>query len=179
MSNFRSKISFASIALAIAMGICSFSVKSNASIRGESLISDREIIIAEAYSLNELEAIVDRQINQYRESRNLPPLQLDDRISTQARIHSEAMARGEVPFSHDRFDERVDAISKIIPYRSVAENVAYNQGFTDSANQAVEGWLKSTVHLKNIEGNFALTGIGVAKNDRNEYYFTQIFVLQR
>ena len=179
MSKFRSKIGLASIVLAIAMGICSFSTKFNASVMRESLTKDREMIIADASSLNVLEATIDQQINQYRQSQNLPPLKLDDRLSTQARMHSEAMARGEVPFSHDRFDERADAISQIIPYRSVAENVAYNQGFTDSATQAVDGWLKSTVHLKNIEGDFAFTGVGVAKNDRNEYYFTQIFVLQR
>jgi uncharacterized protein YkwD len=179
MSKSRSKIGLTSIVLAIAMGICIFPPKSDASVMRESLTNAREIIIADASSLNELEAIVYQQINQYRESRNLPPLQLDDRLSTQARIHSEAMAKGEVPFSHDRFEDRADAISQIIPYRSVAENVAYNQGFTDSATQAVDGWLKSNVHLQNIEGNFALTGVGVVKNARNEYYFTQIFVLPR
>jgi uncharacterized protein YkwD len=193
MSKYRSKIGLVSIALAIAVINCSFSPKSNASVvrtsptsdcatasqtKRDKKPSDRKTIIADANSVNELEATVYRQINEYRQSRNLSPLQLDDRISTQARIHSEAMAKGEVSFSHDRFEERTNSISQIIPYRSIAENVAYNKGFTDSATQAVNGWLKSSGHLQNIEGNFALTGIGVAKNERNEYYFTQIFVLQ-
>lgn len=61
----------------------------------------------------------------------------------------------------------------------MAENVTYNQGFSDPVTQAVDGWLKSTGHRQNIEGNFTLTGIGLAKNSSNEYYFTQIFVLER
>jgi uncharacterized protein YkwD len=178
MSKYRSTIGLVSIALAIAIINCSFSSQSNASVVRTSPTNNGKTIIADATSLNELEAIVYEQINEYRQSRNLPPLQLDDRISTQARIHSEAMAKGEVSFSHDRFEERTSAISQIISYRSIAENVAYNKGFTDSPTQAVNGWLKSSGHLQNIEGNFSLTGIGVAKNERNEYYFTQIFVLQ-
>jgi uncharacterized protein YkwD len=30
-----------------------------------------------------------------------------------------------------------------------------------------------------MEGNFNVTGIGVAKNDKGEYYFTQLFILER
>ena len=32
------------------------------------------------------------------------------------------------------------------------------------------------VHYENIIGDFNLTGIGVAVNEKNEYYFTQIFL---
>jgi uncharacterized protein YkwD len=126
-----------------------------------------------------LEQSVHQQINQYRKSRNLPPLTLDARITEQARIHSEAMASGRVPFSHDGFDNRVKAIAKSIPYRSAAENVAYNQGYSKPDEQAVEGWLKSPGHLKNIVGDFDLTGIAVSKNAKGEYYFTQIFIKRR
>jgi len=127
-------------------------------------------------SLNALEKSIDQQVNEYRKSRNLPPLTLDDRISEQAKIHSQAMANGKVPFSHEGFEQRVKAIAKSINYRSSAENVAFNQGFSDPATQAVQGWLKSPGHLKNIEGDFDLTGVGVIKNAQGEFYFTQIFI---
>jgi uncharacterized protein YkwD len=135
--------------------------------------------IANSNDLDGLEKAIFQKINQYRRSQNLPTLKFDDRLSEQARIHSQAMASKEVPFSHDRFEERTNAIAKAIDYRSIAENVAYNQGFGDPATRAIDGWLKSPSHRQNIESNFNLTGIGVAKNARNEYYFTQIFVLQR
>lgn len=126
--------------------------------------------------LSPLETSIYEQVNQYRKSRNLSPLTLDARISEQARLHSQAMANGKVPFSHNGFEQRVKAIAKSISYRSAAENVAYNEGYTDPARQAVEGWLNSPGHLTNIEGDFNLTGVGVVKNAQGQYYFTQIFI---
>jgi len=127
----------------------------------------------------DLEQSVHQQINQYRKSRNLPPLTLNASITEQARIHSEAMASGRVPFSHNGFEGRVKAIAKSISYRAAGENVAYNQGYSNPDQQAVQGWLESPGHLKNIVGDFDLTGIGVTKNAKGEYYFTQIFIKRR
>lgn len=126
-----------------------------------------------------LEQSIYQQINQYRQSLNLPPLKLDPRINEQARAHSQAMANGRVPFSHQGFDQRVQAISRAIPYSEAAENVAYNQGYKNPDRQAVEGWIESNGHRRNIQGNYNLTGIGIAKNAKGEYYFTQIFIRSR
>lgn len=123
-----------------------------------------------------LEKSVHEQVNQYRVSRKLRPLTLDPRITEQARIHSQNMADGKVPFSHNGFDGRVDAIARSISYRGAAENVAYNFGYSDPVRNAVEGWIKSPGHRKNMEGEYNLTGIGVAKNAKGEYYFTQVFI---
>ena len=127
--------------------------------------------------LSYLEQLTHQQINQYRNSRNLPSLKIDNSISQQARIHSQNMAQGKVPFSHEGFDKRIESVSSTISYRSAAENVAYNQGYSDPVEKAVSGWIKSPGHHKNMIGNYNLTGIGVAKNSQGEYYFTQIFVL--
>ena len=126
-----------------------------------------------------LEQSVYQQVNQYRKSKKLPPLTLNSTITLQARNHSQAMANGTVPFSHDGFDKRVKEIGKTISYSSAAENVAYNQGYTNPDKQAVEGWIKSAGHQRNMVGNFDLTGIGVSKNAKGEYYFTQIFIKRR
>jgi uncharacterized protein YkwD len=128
-------------------------------------------------SITDLEKAVNQQINQYRVSKKLPPLTMDPRITQQARIHSENMASGKVKFSHDGFEGRAKAIA--IPYQSVAENVAYNFGFNDPVRNAVDGWIKSDGHRKNMEGQFNFTGIGIAKNAKGEYYFTQLFVRSR
>lgn len=124
-----------------------------------------------------IEAAVFQQINQYRSSQNLPLLTRDSRIDEKAKIHSQNMASGKVPFSHDGFQARVRAIG--IPFSRVAENVAYNQGSRDAATTAVQGWLKSSGHLANIRGNYNLTGIGVASNSKGQIFFTQIFLTSR
>ena len=128
-------------------------------------------------AITDLEKAVNLQINQYRASKKLPPLSVDPRISQIARIHSENMASGKVKFSHDGFEGRAKAIT--VPYQSVAENVAYNFGYSDPVRNAVDGWIKSDGHRKNIESQFNLTGIAIAKNAKGEYYFTQLFVRSR
>ncbi|MBZ8179497.1 CAP domain-containing protein [Oscillatoria salina] len=130
-------------------------------------------------SLSALEQAIHQQVNQYRISKGLPALELDARISEQSRLHSEAMAQGKVPFSHQGFEGRVKAVERAIPYRAAAENVAYNQGYQDPATQAVQGWIQSDGHRKNMEGDFDVSGIGVAQNARGEYYFTQVFIKRR
>jgi uncharacterized protein YkwD len=44
-----------------------------------------------------------------------------------------------------------------------------------SAREVVDGWLKSPGHKRNIEGDFTLTGIGIASDKQGNIYFTQIF----
>ena len=119
---------------------------------------------------------VHQQVNEYRKSLNLAPLTLNAEISQQARQHSKDMAEKQVEFGHSGFDRRIKAL-KGISYRSAAENVAYNQGYGDPVKQAVSGWIESEGHRQNMTGNFNLTGIGVIKNQQEEYYFTQIFIL--
>jgi len=132
-----------------------------------------------AASTQSMEQSVLTKINQYRASRRLPPLTLDSRISAQARSHSQAMASGRVPFSHNGFQQRVQTIARSISYRGAAENVFRCKGYSDPADEAVKSWLKSPEHLKNIQGNYGLTGIGVAQNAKGEYFFTQIFFRQK
>ncbi|AFZ24211.1 uncharacterized protein with SCP/PR1 domains [Cylindrospermum stagnale PCC 7417] len=124
-----------------------------------------------------IEASVFQQINQYRASLGLPALTRNSAIDSQARNHSQNMAKGTVPFGHNGFQQRVQAIA--IPYSAVAENIAYNQGSSDPATQAVKSWLNSPGHLANIKGNYNLTGIGVASNSQGKIYFTQIFLRSR
>jgi uncharacterized protein YkwD len=86
------------------------------------------------------------------------------------------MANGSVPFSHNGFEQRVRTIAQIIPNRGTAENVAYNEGYSDPIAQALTGWIASDGHRRNMEETYNLTGIGVAQNSRGQFYFTQIFV---
>jgi uncharacterized protein YkwD len=139
-----------------------------------SISSDAFKIAASSIDTTALEQSVFNQVNSYRTSQGLPRLTRNSAIDNQARIHSQDMASGRVPFGHTGFSQRIKAIG--ISYASAGENVAYNMGATDPATRAVQGWLKSPGHLANIRGNFNKTGIGVATNSAGKVYFTQIFL---
>jgi uncharacterized protein YkwD len=126
---------------------------------------------------NALEKSIFEQINRYRASKGMSKLTINPNITKQARIHSQNMARGKVPFSHNGFEGRVKNLP--IKFNSAAENVAYNLGYSDPASEAVQGWIKSPGHLTNIKGKYNLTGIGVATNKEGEVYLTQIFLNNR
>jgi uncharacterized protein YkwD len=125
--------------------------------------------------MNSIELTTYNLVNKYRQSRNLPPLIVDPAISAQAKAHSEQMARSG-SLSHDGFNDRVTSVSKTIVYRKAAENVAYNMGYGQPDLVAVQSWIESPGHQHNMVGQYDLTGIGVAKNAKGEYYFTQIFI---
>lgn len=84
------------------------------------------------------------------------------------------MASGRTGFSHDGFSDRVQGSG--LTYRGAAENVAYNQGYSQPVDEAVKGWINSPGHRQNMEGNYDTAGIGIAQNAKGEYYFTQVFM---
>jgi uncharacterized protein YkwD len=141
------------------------------------LPSSSQAVLASSYNTSELEKSIFERVNSYRASKGLSRLTLNSKISRQARVHSQNMASGKVPFSHNGFEKRVK--STTIRYQSAAENVAFNQGYDDPAVEAMSGWIKSPGHLKNLKGNYNLTGIGVATNKQGQVYLTQIFILNR
>jgi uncharacterized protein YkwD len=129
--------------------------------------------------VTEIEARVFALINQHRVSRGLPALVQADVITREVRTHSANMAAGLVSFGHVGFDQRYIAVSQSIPLSAASENVSTNYGFQDPAAQAISSWLNSPSHTVNIEGDYDLTGIGVARNSSGVLYFTQMFVKSR
>jgi uncharacterized protein YkwD len=114
-----------------------------------------------------------RYVNEYRHSKHLPPLQANSFISSVALGHSRDMLSGKTPFGHDGFHQRIDLLRKRLgPIHVAAENVASGPM---GAREVVDGWLHSPGHRRNIEGDFHLTGIGIARRSDGMIYFTQIF----
>ena len=115
-----------------------------------------------------------RYVNQYRQSRRLAPLLISSAASAEALQHSKDMATNKTAFGHSGFNERVKRVeSRIGAVRTAGENVAYGRL---TARQVVDGWLKSKAHRTNIEGNYNLIGIGIAKSKSGTLYFTQLFI---
>lgn len=171
------------LTMAMTVSGCQFSAYLEAGLEDAGSASSSQpttpVLAPSDSEFSEMEQRVHELVNQYRQAQNLPPLTVDPRISDQARKHSEAMAQGEMTFSHDGFDERIKAIGQSLAYRSAAENLAYNIGYRDPVVQAVEGWIGSPGHQQNMVGAYDLTGIGIAKNAKGEYYYSQIFIQGR
>lgn len=128
-------------------------------------------------SEGETEQKVFRLVNDHRLGSGLSTLEWNDAIAGQCRSHSRDMASGTVPFGHGGFDQRIANILALVSFSLAGENLALISEYPNPAEKALQNWLNSQDHLENIEGNFDLTGVGVAKKGDNTYYITQIFVL--
>jgi uncharacterized protein YkwD len=116
-------------------------------------------------------------INAYRDRAGLPPLRWNDDIATIARAHSRDMATGDVDFGHGGFDDRVGQLKALIAgFEGAGENVLYSTQLDDVAARAVQMWLHSPHHLKNIRGDYNFSGIGVWRSKDGALYFTQLFL---
>ena len=116
-------------------------------------------------------------INQFRDQDGEPPLKWNEDIAKIARAHSRDMATGDVDFGHDGFDDRVDQMKQLIAgFRGAGENVLFTDQLDGIAQRAVQMWLHSPHHLKNIRGDYNLSGIGVWQGKNGALYFTQLFL---
>lgn len=110
-------------------------------------------------------------VNEYRASINLPAMVHEDNSYYHATQHSLLMI-SKADISHVNFDKRAAEISKKTGAVFVVENVA--KGYSTS-KKALEGWLKSDNHKKNIEGDYTHTAVSIQKDANGKRYFTQIF----
>jgi uncharacterized protein YkwD len=114
-----------------------------------------------------------RLVNKHRAKKGLSALENHGSIAAAADKHSRSMASRRT-MSHAGFDGRTDKLLKSINgANAAAENVAYG---SKTAEAVVNMWLNSKGHRKNIEGNFNLTGIGIARSRDGVLYYTQIFI---
>jgi len=75
--------------------------------------------------------------NQFRKSNGLQPLVWSQELCDIGMQHSKDMAEGRVPFSHQGFDRRNAQVK--FAKMSMAENVAYNQGYADPPKVCEKG----------------------------------------
>lgn len=118
-------------------------------------------------------------INEQRRLKNLSALEWDLGMLYIARQHSENMARLSF-FSHTgrdgkTVDKRADAAG-IEDWRSIGENIAYNQGIKNTVDFAVQCWMYSPSHKENLlNKKWKRSGIGVAVSPDGKFYITQVF----
>jgi uncharacterized protein YkwD len=113
--------------------------------------------------------------NEFRAKQGLPALRWHQGLCDIGMVHSKDMASGKVPFSHQGVEERFRQYP--FPSRQSAENLAMSKGVGELsvARVAVEGWIDSPGHRKNLLGNFNWCGIAVFQGADGGYYSTQLF----
>lgn len=128
---------------------------------------------------SDLEIETNDLINDHRQGMGLTELRLSGCASEIARVHSEDMAAGRVPFSHDGFDQRAEEVMAVLPgVTAVGENVAWlSAGFPQPAEAAVQGWLDSEGHRANIEtAEFNTSGMAVVEDESGGLWFTHLLI---
>lgn len=124
-------------------------------------------------------------VNSARAKAGCQPLRLNARLTAAAKAHAEAMAEqnffGHAGKDGTRFSSRIKRQG--YSYRAAAENIAAGHR---TAVQAVQGWLKSAGHRRNmLDCRMKETGIAVVyePDDRPirgnraplKYYWVQVF----
>ncbi len=129
--------------------------------------------------IGDLEHYIHRLVNDHRGSLGLKPLAFSPEIAEIARRHSQNMAAGRVEYGHGGIESRRHAVRSFIRQKGNAENVHTIRNHPSPAvigQEAVADWLDSPGHRRHIEGDYHLTGIGVARAADGRYYLTQFFV---
>ncbi len=113
--------------------------------------------------------------NAERAKEKLPPLTANPLLFQAARAHSANMAKkGEMKHVLDGKgpEDRLDAVG--YDFRKCGENIAWSDG--GSLPEIMKGWMESKAHREHIlEPAFTEIGIGVARNDKGDVYYTQDF----
>lgn len=119
-------------------------------------------------------------LNQKRAEKGLKPLVWNEKVAAVARLHSQNMAEFHF-FSHRGLDgklvsDRADRAG-LGSWGAIGENIAFNRGFDDPVNKAVNLWLGSATHYHNLmDANWHDSAVGVAISADGSYYFTQVFL---
>src|SRR5215207_2184593 len=119
-------------------------------------------------------------INRERGRRGLSALAWDGGLVRLARYHSQNMARDGLLNHVDREGLDLKARAQAFGlhgWRTIGENIAYNQGYDDPTAFAVERWMVSEKHRENaMSGEYTHAAVGIARASDGTYYFTQVFM---
>src|SRR5262249_36248792 len=120
-------------------------------------------------------------VNKERAKAKAPALTLDPTLCKVAKDYSKLMAsKGKMEHRLDgqKAGARVEAAG--YDWKTVAESLAGALGKKDrpapKPADVVKGWMESAGHRKNLMNpEHVHTGLGVARSQTGDYYFTQVF----
>jgi uncharacterized protein YkwD len=136
---------------------------------------ESDILVEEESSDNVTESSITKEIlklvNEHRQSIGKSSLVRNSVADNLAEDHTYYMI-SENKISHDNFNARFQELQQKVNAKSAGENVA--SGYP-TAVSVMTGWLNSSGHKANIEGNFMHIGIAAIKDSQGRYYYTQLF----
>ena len=145
--------------------------------------SERPSIPRSAGIVKTYERSAFEQMNAERAAMGLSRLEWSDELADLARWHSHDMAERKY-FSHrskdgTTVDGRADVLG-IGGWRAIGGNIAFLRGYDDPVAMAIQNWLLSPSHRKNmLSGVWRESAIGVAVSDDGAVYFTQVFLTRK
>ena len=114
------------------------------------------------------------RVNDYRKSRGLRKLKWNSEMAKIAEDHSRSMSSNRV-LTHKGFSKRANAVRRT-GVLTVGENLAYYRGKSDPASVALQLWIDSPTHFKNLAGkSYDVTGVGCSVNSEGYVYFSQLY----
>ena len=131
-------------------------------------LAEENIEIEETLTISES---ILKLVNDHRQSIGKSALTRNSIADNLAADHANYMIV-QKRISHDNFSDRFQSLQQYVNARGAGENVAY--GYPD-AETVMEGWLNSSGHKANIEGDFTHIGIAAIKNSEGVYYYAQLF----
>lgn len=126
---------------------------------------------------SQIEADIIRYTNEARQRNGLAPLQTSGQLIVASRLQAVQMVEHSM-FSHTvsrgrypELDDRLEAAR--YPYLLAAENIGWN---VPTPEAVVAGWMNSPAHRTNIlNAQFTDVGAAMARNQRGEPYWVQVF----
>lgn len=133
----------------------------------------------EMNNISAMEAKVVELVNQERQKIGLNPYKHNQKLSQVARTKSEDM-RDNNYFSHQspKYGSPFEMMNQFgIEYQTAGENIAKGQR---TPEEVVNSWMDSPGHRRNIlSQEFTEIGVGLAKNEQGETFWTQMFIRPR
>ncbi len=120
-------------------------------------------------------------LNKERAHKDLPALRPNPLLFQAARRHSANMAKQrkmEHLLDGKRPSQRIAAAG--YNWAKVSENLAIAEVDEPPLTAIVKGWMDSKTHRENLlDKGVTETGLGIARNDKGEIYYTQVFARPR
>jgi len=130
--------------------------------------------------IRKMEKDIFETINQKRKEKGLKPLRFSGVAYKAALYHSKDMAKRQF-FSHVSPDGkdlryRLEKFGFKAINRMWGENIAFNFNQRDPMKVAINSWMNSPGHYKNIVNRgFQYGAVGIVRDQRGSYIFTQVF----
>ena len=129
-----------------------------------------ETVKSYSHSAAEIELL--DEVNTYRVSVGLNPLQIIEHISYKSSEHNDYMLATRT-VTHDGFNERKANLQEVLGAYRVGENVAYAYS---TARATVNAWVNSPSHKANLEGDYTHFGAAIKVDDEGKKYYTNMFI---